>query len=248
MEYCRQKDIQSKIGSIIQDAKKYIIIVSPYINLDSTYTALLEMSISKNTPVKFFYRKDNINDKNDNFKDIERFEKLPGVTLYACPGLHAKIYMNEVDFLITSRNLYMKKGEESLDIGLFSNINENRDIFFKIKDDLKLFAHTSIKNSNASTKNENNYLNQFGLTKNNKNQSKQPINDGFCIRCGEPIPFNPDMPYCSSCFSSWSNNEDMKCLEHYCHKCGNLDDDISMGRPLCFSCWKNWKNPRLIPF
>ena len=47
MEYFRQKDIQSKIGSIIQDAKKYIIIVSPYINLDSTYTALLEMSISK---------------------------------------------------------------------------------------------------------------------------------------------------------------------------------------------------------
>lgn len=57
MEYCRQKDIQSKIGSIIQDAKKHIIIVSPYINLDSTYTALLEMSISKKIPVTFFTEK-----------------------------------------------------------------------------------------------------------------------------------------------------------------------------------------------
>lgn len=169
MEYCRQKDIQSKIGSIIQDAKKHIIIVSPYINLDSTYTALLEMSISKKIPVTFFYRKDNINDKNDNFKDIERFEKLSSVTLYACPGLHAKIYMNEVDFLITSRNLYMKKGEESLDIGLFSNINESKEIYIKIKDDLKFIAHTSIKNSNDSTKKENNDLNRFGLDKKEDN-------------------------------------------------------------------------------
>lgn len=95
---------------------------------------------------------------------------------------------------------------------------------------------------------ENNHLNQFGLNTNNKNQRKQSINDGFCIRCGDLIPFNPDMPYYSSCFSSWSNNEDMKYLEHYCHKCGNLDDDISMARPLCFSWWKDWKIQMLYLF
>ncbi len=247
MEYCRQKDIQSKIGSIIQDAKKYIIIVSPYINLDSTYTALLEISISKNIPVTFFYRKDNINDENENFKDIERFEKLSGVTFHACPGLHAKIYMNEVDFLITSRNLYMKKGEESLDIGLFSNISENRDIFFKIKDDLRLFAHNSFKNIKTSTKSENNSLIKFGIGKRKSNIEK-PQNDGFCIRCGKPIPFNPDMPYCSSCFSSWRQTDEMKHSENHCHKCGHLEDDISMARPLCFSCWKDWENSKRIPF
>ncbi|NCD05857.1 MAG: hypothetical protein EOL97_07035 [Spirochaetia bacterium] len=281
MEYCRQKDIQSKIGSIIQDAKKYIIIVSPYINLDSTYTALLEMSISKNIPVTFFYRKDNINDINDTFKDIERFEKLSGVTLYACSGLHAKIYMNEVDFLITSRNLYMKKGEESLDIGLFSNINESKEIYYKIKDDLELFAHTSFKNINTSTKSKNNDLNRFCLdkkgnnhfnpfklnktielpTKNkkednyynpfsfkkNENHYKQQKKDAYCIRCGEPIPFNPDKPYCSSCFSTWVQYEDITYPENYCHKCGKDENDISMQKSLCFPCWKEWQNSLRLP-
>ena len=201
MEYCRQKDIQSKIGSIIQDAKKYIIIVSPYINLDSTYTALLEMSIGKKIPITFFYRKDDVEDNSNNFKDIENFEHLPGVSLHACPGLHAKIYMNEIDFLITSRNLYIKQGEESLDVGLFSNINENRDIYFRIKEDLKLFAHTSLKINHTQKKESNTKSSvfDFGLK---KTESKKQRDNSFCIRCGDPIPFNPDMPYCSSCFSS----------------------------------------------
>ncbi|MGD1819153.1 MAG: hypothetical protein ACPKOI_04650 [Pleomorphochaeta sp.] len=246
MEYCRQKDIQSKIGSIIQDAKTYIIIVSPYINLDSTYTALLEMSISKKIPVTFFYRKDNINDKNENFKDIERFEKLSEVTFHACPGLHAKIYMNEVDFLITSRNLYMKKGEESLDVGLFSNINENRDIYFKIKEDLKLFAHTSLKINHTQKKESNTKSSvfDFGLK---KTKSKKQRDNSFCIRCGAHIPFNPDMPYCSSCFSSWNRYGDLLYTENHCHKCGSSDEDISMAKPLCFSCWKDWENSKRVP-
>ena len=155
--------------------------------------------------------------------------------------------MNEVDFLITSRNLYMKKGEESLDIGLFSNINENRDIFFKIKDDLRLFAHNSFKNIKTSTKNENNSLIKFGMGM-RKSNIVTTKNDGFCIRCGKPIPFNPDMPYCSSCFPNWSQTNEMKHLENHCHKCGHLEEDISMARPLCFSCWKDWKDPRVIPF
>jgi hypothetical protein len=247
MEYCRQKDIQSKIGSIIQDAKKFIIIVSPYITLDSTYKALLEMSIGNKIPVTFYYRKDKMEDNNDNFKDIKNFEHLPGVTMHGCPGLHAKIYMNEVDFLITSRNLYMKKGEESLDVGLFSNINNNKDIYLKIRQDLKLFEHTSFKNIHSSKKEPVLKFNRVGF-KNNVKNSRKPKNDGFCIRCGKPIPFNADMPYCSSCFSSWSRFEEMKYSENYCHKCGNVDADISMARPLCFSCWKSWEDPRRIPF
>jgi RNA polymerase-binding transcription factor DksA len=241
MEYCRQKDLQSKIGSIIQDAKKFIVIVSPYISLDSTYTALLQMSISKNIPVTFFYR------EQENFKDINLFEHLSGVNLYECPGLHAKIYMNEVDFLITSRNLYMKKGEESFDIGVFSNINENGEIYSKLNDDLELFARTSRNNYQSDARNNNfqsntrnnDFQSDTFIGRNSRKRHRKPKYEGFCIRCGKPIPFNPDMPYCSSCFSVWSRFEDMTYPENVCHKCGNEEEDISMAKPLCFPCWKD---------
>ena len=241
MEYCRQKDIDSKIASIIQDAKKYIIIVSPYITLDSNFTALLEMSIRKKVPVTFYYRKDKKKDINENFTNIEKFEHSSGVTFHACPELHAKIYMNEVDFLITSRNLYKKKGEESADVGLFSNINENREIYLKIEEDLDLFAHTSVKTSHPSAKKNNHHSDTINSRNSriNKKQFRKPKHEGFCIRCGKPIRLNPDMPYCSSCFSTWIRYEDVTYLENYCHKCGNEEEDISMSKPLCFSCWKD---------
>lgn len=77
---------------------------------------------------------------------------------------------------------------------------------------------------------------------------KSQKKNGFFIRCGESTPFNSDGTYCSLCFSNWSRFAEMKFPETYCHKCENLQGNIYIARPLCFSCWKDWENPRILPF
>ena len=75
----------------------------------------------------------------------------------------------------------------------------------------------------------------------NKKYSKQSSgnnNFGFCIRCGTKIYYDPEKPFCKSCYSTWAcfNNPDYS--EEYCHKCGKHTDS-SKNKPLCYSCFKS---------
>lgn len=54
--------------------------------------------------------------------------------------------------------------------------------------------------------------NVFPDTVNNKN--------GFCIRCGINIPFNPEYPLCDKCFISWAKRNDFDNREAFCHLSG----------------------------
>ena len=57
-----------------------------------------------------------------------------------------------------------------------------------------------------------------------------------CIRCKEPIPFDPDRPLCDDCFKSWKRYENWDYEEDYCHRCG-ADWDTSYAKPLCRPCY-----------
>ena len=43
---------------------------------------------------------------------------------------------------------------------------------------------------------------------------------GYCIRTGEPIPFNPDRPFSYAAYKSWASFGNDDYPEHYCHKTG----------------------------
>jgi hypothetical protein len=59
---------------------------------------------------------------------------------------------------------------------------------------------------------------------------------GFCIRCGENIPYNPNRPLCESHFLSWSYWQNYDFIENRCHCCGE-EMPSSMGKPLCLDCF-----------
>lgn len=50
--------------------------------------------------------------------------------------------------------------------------------------------------------------------------AEKPSPHGYCIRTGEPIPFNPERPFSYAAYKSWASfgNEDYP--ERYCHKTG----------------------------
>lgn len=44
--------------------------------------------------------------------------------------------------------------------------------------------------------------------------------DGFCIRTGRKITFNPKMPFCDYSYKNWLNFENYDYPEKYCHRTG----------------------------
>lgn len=57
-----------------------------------------------------------------------------------------------------------------------------------------------------------------------KNSKKVVISEeamnGFCIRTGKQIPFNPAKPMCKEAYESWSRYKNPDYPEKYCHKTG----------------------------
>jgi len=61
--------------------------------------------------------------------------------------------------------------------------------------------------------------------------------EGFCIRCGKAIPYDPLRPLCLDDFVKWNDWKDPDYRENCCHRCGKRRK-VSMGKPLCLACYK----------
>ncbi len=58
---------------------------------------------------------------------------------------------------------------------------------------------------------------------------------GFCIRTGNPIPFNPSSPYCYEAYQSWAQWGNPDYPEKYCHKTGlPSKGKTSKNKPILF--------------
>ena len=66
---------------------------------------------------------------------------------------------------------------------------------------------------------------------------------GFCIRTGEEIPFNRDVPMSPKAFNSWVRLEDGEYPERYCHFSGEPSyGQTSMSMPILKKNWKKAVN------
>lgn len=61
--------------------------------------------------------------------------------------------------------------------------------------------------------------------------------NGYCIRCQDEIPLNPNKPLCQKCYGSWVKYSNGRYTEKYCHICGAISKQ-SYSKPVCYSCWK----------
>ena len=64
--------------------------------------------------------------------------------------------------------------------------------------------------------------------------------NGFCIRCGDTVPANPDRPYCERCFKIWNRFKNDDFEEKHCHTCGK-EHKATMVKPLCLTCYRAHK-------
>ena len=113
MEIIAPSKISGEIFSIIDEADKHLVLISPYIQVTSwpKLTSRLKSVVSRGVKFRMYVR-----DGQDNLKSIDQLQKL-GIAPYLIPNLHTKLYFNEKEALTTSMNLLRSSDQHSLEIG-----------------------------------------------------------------------------------------------------------------------------------
>lgn len=105
--------ISGQLLDVIHEAKKELVLVSPYVNF--TYSKQVSTALiaarNRNVKIDFFIR-----DEPTNHVSKEQVTGI-GITPRLVPNLHAKFYFNESTGVITSLNLLSSSISNSIEIG-----------------------------------------------------------------------------------------------------------------------------------
>lgn len=117
------KQLTDELCSIIREARKELLIVSPYIKLDDYFKKELFNRLKGNSSLHVllaFGKNQNNPWKSINKEDVNYFMEFPNISIVYIPNLHAKYYANEKRGLITSVNLYDYSFDNNVEFGVIS--------------------------------------------------------------------------------------------------------------------------------
>ncbi len=105
------REIASRVMSLIDDASREVIVVSPFNWIDrwDKMRNCIEDALARRVRFRWYVR-DDAPDGGDDLFDL-------GIDPIAVPYLHAKLYMNETWAVVTSMNMTWVSDERSIDIG-----------------------------------------------------------------------------------------------------------------------------------
>lgn len=151
MKIIKPAEISAKIMTLIDDAEKELIIVSPYNNITGWNKLLnrIKKAQHKGVHIDWYSRKNNV--QSNNAEEVERNLNISPILI---DDLHAKIYMNEETAIFTSMNMSRVSDEKSLDLGY---LTESRNEY----EEIKSFFNKHIKLPIADNKKER-HLNSNG--------------------------------------------------------------------------------------
>lgn len=128
------KDLESKLTDIIWDAKKYIVIISPYIKTDD-YMKSVFVKVKNEHKIHLillFGKNQKKPESSLSKNDLEFFKQFRKVSILYHKDLHAKHYCNEKEGLITSLNLYDYSMLNNVEYGVhFTNSLNPLETLFK---------------------------------------------------------------------------------------------------------------------
>lgn len=217
------------IEKIIIEAQNKLVLVSPYLQLSKTLYERLKDTSKRKVSITVIYGKDELkpNERNS-------IAELENLRLYYFENLHAKCYFNESSMVITSMNMYAFSEKNNREMGVQIDRNIDSDLYLKAVNEIASIKHSS-EFIPLNKSDRNIFHNAKESTNKKKTESKVR---GYCIRCEERIPFNPNKPFCGNCFIIWAQFENNEYPENVCHCCGEYES-INMEYPQCYSCFKS---------
>ena len=213
------------IIDLINNAKEYVVLISPYIDLSEHMLKSISGAHKKGVKVKVVYRSPNFSERMDSTPiDIEDLEII-GVDVYHIDDLHTKLYLSEKSSIITSMNLYDHSATSNEEIAVYTDDEKIHKGFRGYSKDL---IKRSVKTDELSD----------GQKLHMKRFENDPFpQNSFCIRCKKEKDYNPYRPYCYECYTKWkSESQPSKPIkEVYCSICGE-EKDVYFKKPNCEKC------------
>lgn len=216
------QEVAPQVLSVIDEATKYVIVVTPYLKLWGHARYAIERALKRGVDVKFLLRAD--------FDDLggESVQWLSsiGVKIQVVERLHAKIFLNEERIIVTSMNLHSSSSQDSLEVALLITNSREQQI-------LRHYVFESLQGMATGIEN-------LILSQTPKHSASTKVSGvgtvGYCIRCGISVGLDINHPLCDGCYDKWAEWENEDYPEEMCHICGQ-PSDVSYAKPLCTACY-----------
>jgi phosphatidylserine/phosphatidylglycerophosphate/cardiolipin synthase-like enzyme len=199
--FVTDEDVPGRILRVIRDARKYIVLVTPYLDLWDRAEQAIKVAVRNGVAWLI-----------DN-----------GVRVLAVDDLHAKIYMNEESVVLSSMNLTHGSTTKSLD---FAVVLQDEDLSKEVRDYVSRTVGAladEVKGKGKVTKFFNRIADAIrghcircgrAITKNPDRPlcddcydvwaeyENSDFQEKVCHSCGEPAPTSYAKPLCAGCYRS----------------------------------------------
>lgn len=215
--------VHHEVISIIKRARQRLILISPYWDLWRGIIAEIERAATRGVKITVIAR-----GGEDQTKQARALKCISSCLDYEgfIDRLHAKIYLNESEALVTSMNLVESSALNSVEVSIHIEQEYASKEFSQVKricDELRRTAEADRKRSADDDDVP------VRTTRSRRNKT------GHCIRCVEEIPYDIETPLCEDCYKSWAKYKNPDYTEKYCHECAEKTK-TSKNDPLCEDC------------
>ena len=120
--------ISYRLSEIIKNARKRIVIISPFLKFNNRIKELLEDADSRGIEILVIHGKKELKPE-----EYEWLESLAFVKTGFLQNLHAKCYMNENEALLASMNLYEFSQVNNYEMGVSVSLRRDRVLYEAIR-------------------------------------------------------------------------------------------------------------------
>ncbi|MBI2166583.1 MAG: phospholipase D family protein [Chloroflexi bacterium] len=219
-----EDDVPHRILSVVNEAQRYVVMVTPYLDLWLHAQVAIERAVKRGVDVTLVLREESHRDQTS-LQDIS-WLLVNGVKILAIKGLHAKIYLSEKVVVVSSMNLHESSAKNSLEIALTIRQNEDQH---QIREYVSSSLLKTAKPLEVSAVNNPRMV---------ARGSSVISSTGVCIRCRQTLLLDPSKPLCDPCFESWAEWGNEFYSEVFCHSCGK-PSNVSKAKPLCTDCFRH---------
>lgn len=228
-QFLTTRGVSSSIEEVIKGAESKLFILSPYLRIPRDLLERLKDADRKRVNTTVIYGKKELDSD-----ERDKLRGLANLTLYYCENLHAKCYFNEHIMVITSMNMHQFSEQNNREMGVLISREGDKEMFERAREE----ASSVLRISQADELEKR--VADSVLVREAKSQRYTRKVNGFCIRCGRKVNYDPAAPYCRGCYFSWDDYQNPFYEEQHCHRCGKAET-TSMNKPLCKRCFQETK-------
>ena len=209
----RTHQISSEIIELIDRARDYCFLVTPYLHEWPLLTRALEGASRRRLPLSIITRTPDRD--RAAWYDSHPFVKL-GFELVALDRLHTKLYLNENTAIVSSMNLYDNSRENNFELGLLLKGADASLLKRKVIDSELLAAKPAFRVEGTLVQ-PLREARQKMLALHAEFASR-----GFCVSCGTrtELGIRGERPRCLACYTSRPDVDVVRLKITRCHYCG----------------------------